>query len=154
MLQKLFSSPAFNSTPVDLPSPPTVDQMIGDLSKLCSNDPIFQLASLNYFAADFVADQKTKATAAADDDEEETSTPSLDNENILRDLSKLSMLCNEIRDVDAFLKEKRVHLQSLTRTAMEKRDELEGIVSWTTAESADKDEGDGDRDAVEENFNQ
>jgi len=148
MLQKLkFSSPALNSSPADLPSPPTVDQMSGDLSKLRSNDPIFQLASLNYF----VADKTTTAAVVDDDDNEETSTPSLDNENILRDLSILSSLCNEIRDVDGFLVEKRAHLQSLTRTAMEKREELEGIVSWTTAEPADIDEGD-DQDLDEDNF--
>jgi len=150
MLQKLkFSSPALNSTPVDLPSPPNVDQMVADLSKLRSNDPIFQLTSLDYFSTDFVVADKTPT-----DVDEETSSPSLDNEDILRDLSKLSSLCHEIRDVEAFLGEKRVHLQSLTRSALEKREELEGIVSWTTAEPVGIDEGDDLQDADEENFNE
>jgi len=55
MLQKLklASSTTPSSTPIDLPAPPTVDQMSADLSKLRSNDPIFQLAPLDYFSKDF-----------------------------------------------------------------------------------------------------
>jgi len=125
MLQKLKKSFAVSS-PIDLPPPPTVSQMMADLGKVRFNDPLLQLAPLNCFSADF-------------GDKAEGISPSV--EAVSRDLLKLSALFNEIRDADSSLSEKRMELQSLTSSAALKREELEGIVSWTTAEGgSDSDE--------------
>jgi len=124
MLQKLLKT-SVDSTPVNLPPPPTVDQMFADLAKLRPNDPLLQLAPLDCFLADL--GEKTTADGISPNSDE-----------ISRNLSKLSSLCDEIRDAGELLGEKRMELKSLTRTATEKREELEGIVSWTTVEASNE----------------
>jgi len=120
MLQKFMKS-SVDSTPVNAPSPPTVEQMFADLAKLRPNDPLLHLAPLDCFLADL--GEKTTADGV----------PS-NSDDIFNDLSKLSALYDEIRDAGELLGEKRRELNSLTRSAADKREELEGIVSWTTAE--------------------
>lgn len=120
MLQKLIKSSG-DSTPIDLPPPPTVDQMLSDLASIGPSDPVFQVAPLDCFTADLGEKAAPDGISPTTDD-------------AFRKLSKLSSLCDEIRSTGEFLGEKRMALKSLTKSAIETRKELESIVKWTAVE--------------------
>jgi len=122
MFQKFIKSSA-DSTPVDLPPPPTADQMFLDLVKIRPNDPLLLIAPFDSFLADIGEKPISDGTPPHRDE-------------TFRKLSKLSSLCDQIRDAGEFLGEKRSELASLTRSAIKKREELEGIVSWTTPDTS------------------
>lgn len=148
MLQKLIKSSSVDTSLIDSLSPPNFDQMMSDLSRIRPDDPIFQLAPLNYFSANFSTISTTSispssAEKSVIDEKLSSSSSTKKNEKILGDLSKLSILCDQIRDAESMLNEKKSELKSLTKSAVRKREELEGIVSWTTNEN---DVGDGEKD--------